>query len=150
MNTLRRYRGRAATLMLAFLTLPLTSASALAHFHVANLFYLGEVFPGDGYPRIDKAQGGTLKGLLDQLAWTGPKQRIVPVWGKVTDGTRLKAFLDVIVTVRDRVQHLINEGRTESQVLAAHPTSDFDVQRGHGRVPPDAFVREIYSALKRR
>ena len=55
----------------------------------------------------------------------------------------------MIVTVRDRVQRMINEGRTESQVLAAHPTSDFDAQWGHGRVLPDVFVREIYAALKK-
>jgi hypothetical protein len=26
---------------------------AIVHFDVANLVYLGEVFPGDGYPAID-------------------------------------------------------------------------------------------------
>lgn len=105
-----------------------SDADALAHFHVANLFYLGEAFPGDGYPRIDAEQGGTLEGLLDQLAWTDSKQRIVPARGKVTDGTSKKAFRDMIVVVRDRVQSMIKEGCTESQVLAAHPTSDFDAQ----------------------
>jgi hypothetical protein len=126
-----------------------SDADALAHFHVANLFYLGEAFPGDGYPRIDAAQGGTLEGLLDQLVWTESKQHIVPARGKVTNGTSLKAFRDMIVTVRDRVQRMIKEGRTESQVLAAHPTSDFDEQWGHGRVGPDTFVHEIYAALKK-
>ena len=126
-----------------------SDADALAHFHVANLFYLGEAFPGDGYPLIDAGQGGTLEGLLDQLTWTDSKQRIVPARGKVTNGTSLKAFREMIVTVRDRVQSMINEGRTESQVLGAHPTSDFDAQWGHGRVPPDLFVREIYAALKK-
>jgi cyclase len=73
----------------------------------------------------------------------------VPARGKVTNGTSLKAFREMIVTVRDRVQSMMNEGRTESQVLGAHPTSDFDAQWGHGRVPPDLFVREIYAALKK-
>lgn len=49
-----------------------SDADAVAHFHVANVIYMGEVFPGDGYPRIDPAQGGTLEGLLDQLG--GPIQ----------------------------------------------------------------------------
>ena len=126
-----------------------SDADALAHFHVANLFYLGEAFPGDGYPLIDAVQGGTLEGLLDQLIWTDGNQRIVPARGKVTDGTSLKAFRDMIVTVRDRVRHMVNDGRTESQVLAAHLTADLDQQWGHGRVSPDLFVREVYAALKR-
>ena len=124
-------------------------ADAVAHFHVANVFYLGEVFPGDGYPFIDAAQGGTLDGLLNQLVWTDSKQRIVPARGRVMNGTDLKAFRDMIVAVRDRVRHLIEDGRSESEVLAAHPTSDFDSQWGHGRTSRDAFVREVYAALKK-
>jgi cyclase len=126
-----------------------SDADALAHFHVANVFYLGEVFPGDGYPLVDTAQGGNLQGLIDQLVWTDSNQRIVPVRGKVTNGTTVKAFSNMIVAVRDRVQKMVNQGRTESQVLAAHPTSDFDEKWGHGRVSSDAFVREIYAALKK-
>jgi hypothetical protein len=54
----------------------------------------------------------------------------------------------MIVTVRDRVQHLTDAGRTEDQVIAEHPTADFDAKWGHGRVQPDAFVQEIYRGLK--
>ncbi|MGC1107377.1 MAG: hypothetical protein WA876_12645 [Candidatus Acidiferrales bacterium] len=127
-----------------------SDADAVTHFHVANVIYLGEVFPGDGYPRIDSAQGGTLPGLLDQLAWTDPKQHIVPARGKVTNGTSIKAFTEMIVTVRDRVRHLAGKGKTESQVLALHPTAEFDTQWGHGRVSPDEFVREIYAAATKK
>jgi cyclase len=92
-----------------------SDADALTRFHVANLFYLGEAFPGDGYPLIDAIQGGTLEGLLDQLAWTDSKQRIVPARGKVTNGASVKAFRDMIVTVRDRVQRMLNEGRKKAR-----------------------------------
>lgn len=122
-------------------------ADAIVHFHVANVFYLGEVFPGDGYPLINVAHGGTLEGLVGQLVWTDSKQRIVPSRGKVVSGTELKAFRDMIEAVRGRVQRMINDVHTESEVLAAHPTADFDEQFGHGRVSPEAFVREIYTAL---
>lgn len=124
-------------------------ADSVVHFHVANVFYLGEVFPGDGYPLIDAAHGGTLDGLLGQLVWTDSKQRVVPARGKVTSGLDVKAFREMIVAVRDRVQRMIADGRTESEVLGAHPSSDFDDRWGHGRVSPEAFVREIYVALKK-
>jgi cyclase len=127
-----------------------SDADVLVHFHVANVFYLGEMFPGDGYPKIDATQGGTLSGLLDALVWTDAKQRIVPARGKVTDGTALKAFRDMIVSVRDTVQSLIKEGRTENQVVAARPTAAFDAQWGQGRARPDAFVREIYDQLRKQ
>lgn len=127
-----------------------SDADAVAHFHVAHVVYLGEVFPGDGYPRIDTDQGGTLKGLIAQLSWTDPSIRVVPARGRVTDGSSVKAFVDMITTVRDRLQHMIDARKTEDQILASHPTSDFDARWGHGRVSPDEFVREVYSALKKQ
>ncbi|HEV2223224.1 MAG TPA: hypothetical protein VGR84_09495 [Candidatus Acidoferrales bacterium] len=127
-----------------------SDADAVTHFHVASVVYLGEAFPGDGYPRIDAAQGGTLEGLLDQLAWTDPKFHIVPARGSVTNGSSIKAFTDMIVTVRGRVQKMINEGKTEDQAVSAHPTAEFDARWGHGRVTPDVFVREIYDALTKK
>lgn len=127
-----------------------SDADAVAHFHVANLVYLGEVFPGDGYPRIDPSQGGSLKGLIDQLGWTDPKMRVVPARGAVTDGSAVKAFVDMITTVRDRVQKMIAAGKSEDQIVAAHPTADFDARYAHGRVSPDDFVREIYAALHKQ
>lgn len=35
-----------------------SNAGAFVHFHTAKLVYMGEVFPGDGYPSIDAARGG--------------------------------------------------------------------------------------------
>jgi len=126
-----------------------SNADAIAHFHVANLIYLGEVFPGDGYPMIDHEEGGKLDGLLKTLgSWTGSAFRIVPARGSVTNGADVKAFHDMIVMVRDRVQQMIQAGKTEQQILAEHPTAEFDDRWGHGRVTPEGFVQEIYSALK--
>jgi cyclase len=128
-----------------------SDADAIVHFHVANTVYLGEVFPGDGYPLVDPAQGGNLDGLIKTLSsWTGNTFHIVPARGPVTNGANVEAFRDMIVTVRGRVQQMINAGQTESQVLAAHPTSEFDDRWGHGRVPPEIFVYEVYAALSSR
>jgi hypothetical protein len=126
-----------------------SDADAVTHFHMANVFYLGEAFPGDGYPLVDAAQGGTLEGLLSQLVWTDAKQHVVPARGKPVTGTELKAYRDMIVTVRERIQRMADEGLSESQVVAARPTSDFDERWGHGRVPAEEFVREVYGALKK-
>jgi cyclase len=126
-----------------------SDADALVHFHTAKLVYMGEVFPGDGYPMIDPAQGGTLEGLLNTIQpWTSDADfKVLPARGAVSNGQALKEFHDMIVAVRDRVQKAIQAGRTEDQVIAAHPSAAFDAKWGNGRVKPDDFVREIYAAL---
>jgi cyclase len=124
-------------------------AQVLVHFHMANLLYFGEDFPGDGYPRIDVAHGGNLDGILKVMSsWTNPKFRIVPVHGKVMTGSDINAYCKMLTAVRDRIQKLVQEGKTEEQILGARPSSDFDSRWGHGYVSPPAFVREIYSAIK--
>ena len=90
-------------------------------------------------------------GLLDTIQpWTDPTFKVVPARGPLTNGTTVKSFHDMIITVRDRVERLMKEGRSESAVIAQHPTSEFDATWGHGRVPPDDFVHEVYTALKKK
>jgi hypothetical protein len=126
-----------------------SDADAIVHFHVAKVVYLGEAFPGDGYPAIDPAQGGTVDGLVKTLdGWTDSSFHVVPARGKVTTGATVKALRDMIVTVRDRIKRMIEAGRTEREVLAEHPTTDFDAEWGHGRVRPEEFVHDVYTALK--
>ena len=128
-----------------------SNADALTHFHAANVVYFGEVFPGDGYPMIDFAQGGKLDGFLKTLGgWTDAKFRIVPARGEVTNGASLKAFCNMITTVRDRVQHMIDARRSEAEIIAEHPAAEFDARWGHGRVSADVFVRAVYRALTER
>ena len=125
-----------------------SDADVLAHFHAAKLVYFGETFPGDGYPRIDPQQGGTLAGLLKTLGgWTDSNFHVVPARGKVVTGAEVKTFVDMITVVRDRVQEMVKSGLTEDQIVAKHPTAEFDNTFGHGRVQPEVFVREVYASL---
>jgi cyclase len=126
-----------------------SNADAIVHLHEAKLVYLGEVYPGDGYPGIDPAQGGQLDGILRTLeSWSDADFRIVPARGDVVAGPTLKAFHDMIVVVRDRVRQLIDLGKTEAEIVAAHPSEEFNAKWGHGRVSPGEFVRELYASFQ--
>lgn len=126
-----------------------SDADALAHFHAANLVYLGEIYPGDGYPDIDSAQGGTLDGLLRALeSWAGSTGiHLVPARGPVASGEDIRAFRDMLVAARDQVRALAQAGRSADEVVAARPSSAFDARWGRGRVTPETFVRQLYRAV---
>lgn len=126
-----------------------SDADALVHFHMAHLLYFGELFPGDGYPEVDPQQHGNLEGFIKTLSgWGNSKMRVVPARGKVTAAADLKEFCNMLAAVRDRVKKGIETGRTEEEMVAAHPTAEFDARWGHGRVAPGTFVREVYAAMK--
>jgi len=126
-----------------------SDADLLAHFEQAKLVYFGEDLPGDGYPEIDKNQNGSIDGFLSTFEnWNDDSTHFVPARGDMMNGTAVQAFRQMIVTVRDRVKKMADSGQTEAQVVAAHPTAEFDSRWGHGRVKPDDFVREVYGSLK--
>ena len=62
----------------------------------------------------------------------------------------MQAFRQMIVTVRDRVKENTDAGKTEAEIVAAHPTAEFDSRWGRGRVKPDDFVREVFASLQQQ
>ena len=126
-----------------------SDADLLAHFEQANLVYFGEDLPGDGYPEIDKNQNGSIDGFLSTFEnWNDDSTHFVPARGAMMNGTAVQAFRQMILTVRDRIKKMADAGQTEAQVIAAHPTTEFDSRWGHGRVKRDDFVRQVYQSLK--
>ena len=56
----------------------------------------------------------------------------------------------MVAIVRERVQRMIDSGATLQQVIAAHPTADYDNRFGATSGPwtTDMFVEAVYSTLK--
>ncbi len=128
-----------------------SDADVLVHFESDNLVYLGESLPGDGYPMLDAEQHGTLDGLIETLGpWTRNGQRFVPARGPLLAADDVMALRDMLVTMRGRVRALAQAGQSADQVVAAHPSAEFDARFGRGRVGADAFVRSVYRAVSAR
>ena len=131
-----------------------SNSDVLVHFEGANVIYLGESFPGDGYPRIDSALGGTVDGLLKTLdPWARPdpsdfKPRFVGARGPLASSADIIAFRDMIRAVSEEVRRLKNGGRSVAEVVAARPTAPYDQRWGHGLISADSFVRDLYQAVR--
>jgi len=129
-----------------------TDGDTLVRFHVANVIMSGDFYRSIGYPNIDRANGGSLKGMIDGLGviigMAGPDTKIIPGHGATVDRNAVMAHRDMIMAVRDRVAQMIRDGKTQDEVLAAHVTSDYD-----SKVPPvagsaDRFIGQVYAELK--
>jgi len=128
-----------------------SNADASVHLENANVLYLGNTFTADGYPAVDLDQGGS---VTDMIKTVNPflgfpvTMRIVPGRGSAVATVQdLRAYRDMLVAVRDRVQALVGKGKTLQEVVAARPTAGFDSKWGSGPVPPRRFVELVYRSL---
>jgi len=56
-------------------------------------------------------------------------------------------FRDMLVTVRDRLQPMIDAGQGRDEIVAAHPTEDLDAVWGQGFMKPDVWVGIVYDGM---
>ena len=129
-----------------------TDGDTLVSFPRLDILAVGDYIRTVGYPRADLRNGGTLKGLLAGLGETigraGPRTRIIPGHGAITDRNGVIAQRDLILAVRDKVAVLVQRGLTVEEVLAAKPTADYDANVSQGEPTSEQFVRWLYTELK--
>jgi len=129
-----------------------TDGDTLVFFHNANVLMTGDFYRSTGYPNIDRANGGSLNGMLDGLGavigMAGPNTKIIPGHGPTVDRAAVIAHRDMILGVRERVAELVKQGKSPEEVVAAHPTSEFDSKVPMVAGSSDRFVGQLYAELK--
>jgi glyoxylase-like metal-dependent hydrolase (beta-lactamase superfamily II) len=130
-----------------------TDGDIIVHFRDADVVHMGDLFFSGRYPFIDVDNGGSLPGMVraleEVLAHTGEGTMFIPGHGALADRTGFQAYADMLTTVRDRVQTLIDAGKSRDEVIAARPTAEFDEvwgsQGGFGE--PDNWVGLVYDGM---
>jgi glyoxylase-like metal-dependent hydrolase (beta-lactamase superfamily II) len=130
-----------------------TDGDTFVKFVNADVVMTGDFYRSIQFPNIDRANGGSLPGLIDALnaviANAGPNTKIVPGHGPVVDRAAVTAHRDMVVAIRDKVAALVREGKTQEQVVAAKPTADFDGKVQQPAATGDRFVGQLYAELKK-
>jgi cyclase len=136
-----------------------TGGDTLVRFENARVIMSGDFYRSYGYPFFDTTRGGTLQGTLEALnaliALSDSDTRVVPGHGPLATRADVIRFRDMIVTLEAQIQALINQGKSEPEVLGARLTAPFDGQVPGGLDPvsvggvssADRFVTEVYRAL---
>jgi cyclase len=135
-----------------------TGGDTMIRFENADAIMIGDFYRNYGYPFIDTNNGGTLKGALEALDATmklaGPNTRLIPGHGTIINRTDIVPYRDMILGVQAKVQQLIDQGKSEQEVLAAKVTAPYDAKVPGGLLPAgagtsaDRFVSMVYSQLK--
>jgi glyoxylase-like metal-dependent hydrolase (beta-lactamase superfamily II) len=128
-----------------------TDGDTLVKFVNADVIMTGDFYRSTGYPNIDRANGGSLPGMLAGLnkiiELAGPSSKILPGHGAIVDKAAVAAHRDMIIGVRDKVAPMVKKGMTVDQVTAAKPTSDYDAKMGDTGTTGPRFVGQLYAEL---
>jgi glyoxylase-like metal-dependent hydrolase (beta-lactamase superfamily II) len=136
-----------------------TDGDTIVFFRRSDVIATGDLFVTTSYPVIDKERGGSIQGFIAALnrileiaipsnVMEGGTM-IVPGHGRVADEMDVVEYRDMVTIVRDRIQHMIDQGMTLGQVQAARPTLDFDPRYGADTGPwtTAQFVETVYRDL---
>ena len=131
-----------------------TDGDTIVHFMGSDVIHTGDVFRTNAFPVIDTRHGGTYRGTIETLdiiyAAAGPSTRIIPGHGEITDRAMIATFRDMVATIGNRVQKLVDAGATLEAVIAARVTADYDERwdyRPGFFITKDDFVATIYKEL---
>ena len=128
-----------------------TDGDTLVRFEGLDVLMTGDFYRSIQYPNIDRANGGTLDGMLVGLGtvigMAGPNTRIIPGHGPTVNRDAVTAHRDMILVLRDRVAQMIKEGKNAQQIVAARPTADYDSKIEQVGTTADRFINQLYAEL---
>jgi glyoxylase-like metal-dependent hydrolase (beta-lactamase superfamily II) len=140
-----------------------SDGDSIVFFRKSDVVSMGDIFDMTKYPMIDVRRGGSLKGILNALnhilkditvARVNEEggTYIIPGHGRVCDRNDLANYRDMLTIIRDRIQDLVNKGKTLEQVKAAKPTYDYDGGYGTdtGLWTKDMFIEAVYRELSKK
>ena len=129
-----------------------TDGDSLVFFEEANVLHTGDLFFNGRYPFVDLSSGGSFDGVIAAagvaLAMCDDDTKIVPGHGDLATKADYQEYRRVLSTIRDRVKKLIDEGKTQDEVIAAKPCAEWDATWGAGFMRPNVFLAIVYDSLK--
>lgn len=111
-----------------------TDGDIYVRFRTSNVIVAGDVVSGSEYPITDYCTNGSFGSMVNAqkalLAMADERTKIVPGRGRVMSRAELAEQLQMMTTIRDRLYDLVKRGMSAEEMVAAHPTREFDAQYG--------------------
>ncbi|MCO4098235.1 MAG: hypothetical protein HEQ38_02340 [Gemmatimonas sp.] len=128
-------------------------ADFIGHLETADVLYLGPLYRSDGYPALALEAGGRITGLIEVATtfltnFAGRSTILIPAIGPATTLDRLRAYRDMLLSVRNAVARTLADHGTEQDAIRQRPTKAFDAEWGRDG-SADAFVRAVYRSLSK-
>lgn len=128
-----------------------TDGDSFIYFPESNVIHMGDNFPNGGYPFIDTNSNGDIEGLVknlnNALFLVNDQTKIIPGHGKVADRATLKAYRDMVDTIRGRVKIQKDSGKSLEEIQEMGLTKEWDDQFGKGFINSTRLIESIFKTV---
>jgi glyoxylase-like metal-dependent hydrolase (beta-lactamase superfamily II) len=141
-----------------------SDSDVMVLFRRADVIATGDILDLRQFPVIDPARGGNIRREVEALnrlltefvipnipqVLKPGRTLVVPGHGYISDYGEVVDYRDMVATVTDNIQALIDKGMTLEQVKAANPTRGYRGRYGSDTGPwtTNMFVEAVYKNLK--
>jgi glyoxylase-like metal-dependent hydrolase (beta-lactamase superfamily II) len=129
-----------------------TDGDSIIHFRNTNVFHMGDTYFAGMYPFIDYDTGGSLEGCIvaidKVLALTNEDTRIIPGHGPLSNKTELVEYRTMLAMIGQRIQRMIDSGKSLEEVQKSQPARGFNAAFGGGFINSGTFVKMLYEGMK--
>jgi len=131
-----------------------TDGDTWVYFPDANVICTGDVMNNrHRYQQVDFANGGDIRGMIrasnDWLKLANDNTKIVVGHGNLATKANVAEYNAMVKTARERIEKLVNEGKTEAEVVAAKPLADLDKTWADNDQAAANFAKQVYNSFKR-
>jgi cyclase len=131
-----------------------TDGDTFVYFADANVLSTGDLMSNTKrYQSIDFANGGDIRGVIKamdaMLAVANGETKVVTGHGAPATRADIEEYKAMLVTANERVEKLVNEGKSEAEVMAAQPLKDLDAKWAANETAAAAFLKMVYNSYKR-
>jgi cyclase len=129
-----------------------TDGDAIVRFDNANVVHMGDLFFNGMFPFIDLSSGGSLNGMIsgvdEALETMNSATKVIPGHGPLSDKAGLASYSAMLKKARMAVGALVDQGKTEAEILEANPLADLDAEWGQGFIKTDVFTKIVAASLR--
>jgi len=131
-----------------------TDGDTWVYFPDANVISTGDVMNNrHRYQQVDFANGGDIRGMIratnDWLKLANDNTKVVVGHGPLASKASVAEYNAMVKTAREKIEKLVNEGKTEAEVIAAKPLADLDNTWADNDQAAANFTKQVYNSFKR-
>ncbi len=132
-----------------------TDGDSIVFFTKNNVIHVGDDFTDKSYPFIDISSGGSIDGLISSLqtisSTIDDETKVVSGHTEISNKTKVNDLTNMLKDVRQNVSQMIEDGKSLEEIIASHPTSNYDeTYYDHSTIKPEDFVTFIYQSLTKK